>query len=63
MSLPDGAEYWWDVKASRNRPFGAVHFRPLDKANAACGWSGGGTTPNRDKVNCKECLDREVKTQ
>ncbi len=61
MSISDTAEYWEDIKRPVNRSVGAVHYRPLDKAIAVCGWEGGNTTPNKSKVNCRECKD-EIKS-
>lgn len=53
--MSDTSEYWDDVKRPTVRQVGAVHYRPLDKAIAICGWDGGGTTPKREKVNCRDC--------
>lgn len=58
MSLPDGAEYWWDVKGWNytKRVPEVKHYRPLDKANALCGASVG--SPNLKIVRCPDCLKK-----
>lgn len=53
MSLPDSAEYWWDVKASK--PYrGIVQFYHIP--NAECGHHHYNDAQKIDDVNCHACL-------
>lgn len=51
MSLPDGAEYWWDVKANHNKKHVFMHKKGLD-----CGHFHVLETKKTKWVDCHACL-------
>jgi ssDNA-binding Zn-finger/Zn-ribbon topoisomerase 1 len=55
MSLPDSAEYWWDVKG-HNRSW---QPRYLHLTGKPCGKTTGGETDNLDDVSCRHCKKTE----
>ncbi len=59
MSLPDSAEYWWDVKS--RRPYSGRHFRhhPNYKCSHIRPETGNtDTTPYIEDINCFECFEQ-----
>ena len=51
MSLPDSAEYWWDVKNHRNKRPSFIHIKGYD-----CGHFHVHETTKLMQVDCHACL-------
>ena len=59
MSLPDGAEYWWDVKNRRTYTGRLFRHHPNYKCSHIRPETGNTcTTPYIDDINCFECIEQ-----